>query len=665
MLRGQETIRFGLYSANLHSAELKKGQDTIRLQNLPFRVLTLLLREPGRVFTREELRQELWPADTFVDFERGISTAVRKLREALGDSATNPRFIETVGRRGYRFIAPVSLPSAELAGPGPSTPQSEFIQSEIQERVRVGPITQSEEAAGSDVGTGVVIAPDISRKAAKGANRRWHAGGALILLASGMVIAAFVGLKLRFQEARPTLPGPIGSIAVLPLENLSGDAAQEYFADGMTDEIITDLAKLAGPKVISRTSAMQYKGTHKKVPEIARELNVDAVVEGSVERSGDRVRVRVQLIQGSTDGHLWVEEYDRRLNDVFELKADLAQDIARQIQLRLTPQQQQHFARNRPTNPQAFQDYLLGRHYWALRTKESLAKAVEYFNRAIQEDPNDAGSYAGLAHTYIVLPMITTTPYSEANPRARQAAEKAIRLDDSLAEAHLAAAEILLYQDWDFAAAEREFKKTLELNPNYATGHQWYGEYLSIMGRHEEAVRELATTLELDPLSAIAHHQAGQTFQQARQYDKAISEYRKALSLNPALYVTYDSLYWALRREGKFSEASQVLQGALPYWKPSERMELLIEPLPRAYAQGGREGFLRESIKFHEHCRDAEYFLALDYADLGDKERALQQLSRAYETHSIILWIRDNPEFDPLRSDPRFQGLVRKIGLPQ
>jgi TolB-like protein/Tfp pilus assembly protein PilF len=447
---------------------------------------------------------------------------------------------------------------------------------------------------------------------------------------------------------------------------MSSDPGQEYIADGMTDEIITDLAKLAGPKVISRTSAMQYKKTNKSIPEIARELNVGAVLEGSVESSGGRIRVRVQLIQASTDQHLWAEAYDRELSDVLHLESDLAQDIARQIQLHLTRQQKQSLASSRATNPQAFQDYLQGRQYWAMRTEESLHKAVEYYQRAIEEDPGDARSYAGLAHCYIVLPMLTQAEMAESNQKSREAAQKALALDESLAEAHLAIAEIEFYQDSNFAGAEKEFRRTLELNPNYATGHQWYGEFLSVFGRQEEAIRELETTLELDPLSAIVHHQAGQTFQQARQYDRAIQEYQQAIKLNPNLYVSYEAMYWAYRRQGKFEEAIRSMQGAVPYWHPSQGMAELIAQLAPAYARGGKEGFYRQSVELHKHFRDAPIYLARDYADLGEKERALQELERAFKTNDQIrLWILIDVELDPLRAEPRFRSMVEKIRSAQ
>jgi TolB-like protein/DNA-binding winged helix-turn-helix (wHTH) protein/Tfp pilus assembly protein PilF len=641
--------RFGIYEADLDDRRLTKSGFRIRLQDQPFQVLSLLLEKQGSVVTRDELKEKLWASDTFVAFDDGLNTAIKKLRTALNDSADNPRFVETIPRIGYRFIAPVTISEAmERPATSPTPLQAEPVS---------GPITvsviETPAALPPAVSTGVPLSAPRRSASAYG----WGAGIAILLLIT--LVAFRVGIKPN-STAVPA--GEFQAIAVLPLQNMSTDPAQEFIADGMTDEIITDLAKLAGPKVISRTSAMQYKGTHKSIPEIARELNVGAVVEGSVERSGDRMRVRVQLIQASTDHHLWAEEYDRQLSDVLRLEADVAQDIAQQIQLRLTQQQQHDLASPRPLNPQAFQDYLQGRQYWAMRTNESLNKAVEYYNKAIQEDPGNARSYAGLAHCYIVLPMLTQAGMDESAQKAREAAQKALSLDDSLPEAHLAIAEIEFYQDWNFSGAEKEFRRTLELNPNYSTGHQWYGEFLSVLGRPDEAINELEAALALDPLAAVVHHQAGQTFQQARQYDRAIQEYRHALKLNPDLYVSYEALYWAYRRQGKFEAAIQAMQGASPYWRPEQGMSSLIGRLSAAYAQGGKEGFLRQSIEMHKHFRDGDYYLARDYADLGDRERALQQLELSFKKENqIVLWMRVDSELDPLRSDPRFQTLLRQI----
>src|SRR5580704_1668597 len=355
---GQKIARFGLYEADVRQRVLTKGGLKVRLQDQPFHVLALLLERPGELITREEIQQKLWPADTYVAFDDGLNTTIKKLRSALSDTADNPRFIETVPRRGYRFVAPVSVARLEST-------------SVVDQEVVVPTGEESSESIASTVAVPDATAqPRLpSKDVAPTSNRR----PSLLAWAAVAVVVLSTGFALRLRFKAPAMQsGSVQSIAVLPLQNISADPTQEYLAEGMTDEIITDLAKLAGPKVISRTSAMQYKGTRKTIPEIALELHVGAVLEGSVERSGDRMRVRVQLIDAATDQHLWAEAYDRQLSDVLLLEAELAQDIARQIQLRLTPQQERRFAQNRMLNPQGFQDYLQGRHYWALRTSDSL-----------------------------------------------------------------------------------------------------------------------------------------------------------------------------------------------------------------------------------------------------------------------------------------------------
>ncbi len=645
----RRVIRFGLFEVDLQQRILTKGGLRIRLQEQPFQVFAMLLEKPGELVTREELQQRLWPADTYVAFDDGLNTAIKKLRAALSDTPDSPRFIETVPRRGYRFIAPVSSSprfDGSIAIAGSIAPAKSDVSSAEETTNRTG-----RSSSASPFPQGVAI----------------RALGRWILPITVLLCVGVIALVVSRRHPSTASPGAeFQAIAVLPLQSMSTEPAQEYMADGMTDEIITDLAKLAGPKVISRTSAMQYKKSSKSIPEIARELNVGAVVEGSVESSNGRIRVRVQLIRASTDQHIWAEAYDRELRDVLQLEADLAQDIAREIQIHLTPQQQQSLANRRAANPLAFQDYLQGRHYWAMRTEESLHKAVEYYTRAIQEDPGDGSSYAGLAQCYIVLPMVTQAEFPESDRRAREAAQKAIELDDSLAEAHLAIAEIDFYQDWNFAAAEKEFRRTLELNPNYSTGHQWYGEYLSLFKRQDEAIREVETAISLDPLSPIVHHQAGQTFQQARQYDRAIQEYRQALKLNPNLYVSYEAMYWAYRREGKFEQAAQAMRGAIPYWRPEQGMEAIIRQLSPSFAQGGREGFLHQSITMHRLFRDSTLYIARDYADLGEKEAALEGLEKVFQQQSALrLWILTDMEFDAFRSEPRFGKLVAKIEGPK
>jgi TolB-like protein/DNA-binding winged helix-turn-helix (wHTH) protein/Tfp pilus assembly protein PilF len=645
--------RFGVFEADFESRRLTKNGFRIRLQEKPFQLLMLLLEQPGVVLTREELKEKLWPSDTFVEFDVGLNTAVKKLRGALNDSADNPRFVETVPRLGYRFLAPVLVAgpeSASVVDQEGVVPAGEESSESMMSAVASSDATPQPRLPSENV------APTFNRRLSPVV---WVALAVVVLLAG-------FALRLRFKSASATQSSSIQSIAVLPLQNLSADPSQEYLAEGVTDEIITDLAKLAGPRVISRTSALQYKGTHKTIPEIARELHVGAVLEGSVECSGGRMRVRVQLIDATTDRHLWAEAYDRQLSDVLLLEAEMAQDIARQIQVRLTPQQQQALAHNRALNPEAFQDYLQGRHYWALRTSQSLTTAIDYFSRAIQQDPNDARGYAGLAQCYIVLPMLAKTSQTEAYQKARDAAVKALALDDSLAEAHLAIAEVKLYGDWDFVGAENEFKKTLDLNSNYSTGHQWYGEFLSLMARHPEAIRELQIAVALDPLSPVVHLQFGNTLQQARQYDQALDQYQEALKIDPKFSLPFHAMHWAYRRQGKFAESIEPLRAALQSWDAKNDWIALVDQLPAAYSKGGRTGYLRQCVKIDEHSERPWFYLARDYADLGNREAALAALNKSYENrHLEVLWLLVDPELDPLRSDPRFEELIGKIGFPQ
>ena len=627
-------IRFGPFCADLRALELTKHGTRLKLQARPFEILTILLEHPGEVVTREEIRDRLWPDGTFVDFDKNISSAVRKLRDGLCESAAAPRYIETVGRVGYRFIASVvPLDSDECP---------ELVAQTSSEFGFVKPAFDLADA-----------------KLRRAARRLRRPALAMVLVLAAFATAAWY--RNRLQNAEPA-SGAVQSIAVLPLQNLSGDSTQEYFAEGLTDEITNALARLGGPRVISRTSTIHYKGTRKTIPEIARDLNVSAIVEGSVERSGERVRVRVQLIQASTDRHLWAQEYDRQLSDVLQLEADVAQDLAREIQLRVSQPQRNGLRARRQVNPQAFQDYLLGRHYWSMRTPETLGKAIEYFHRAIQEDPADARSYAGLAQCYIVVPFYIGSSQAEAYANAQQAATSALALDDSLPEAHLAIAEMKLYRDWDFVGAEREFRTTLALNPNYATAHQWYGEFLTVMERNSEAIREQEEAMALDPLSAVVHHQAAGAYLAAGQFDKGLEQFREVQKLNPNFLSVYESRSWVFRYQGKYAESVHDLQMALVA-NPKAIAE--VNKLMPAYLSSGAAGYYRQCLKVHQLYPHPPFYLARDYIALGDREAALAQLEQAYRKHDFeALWLLQTPEFRSLRPDPRFQQLIREVGLP-
>jgi len=632
--------RFGVFEVDLGRRELLKHGTRIRLQEKPFLVLVELLRRPGEVVTRDKLRQRLWEPGTFVDFDEGVNSAVKRLRGCLGDSAEKPLYIETVSRYGYRFIAPVTTPPiANEALPVERTSSDQVLFDLPPTTVR--PVSQRV----------------LSRR-----SWLWVPSLSAVLLVTIISYGVWRGHS-RVQA------GDINSVVVLPLQNLSGDPSQEYFADGITDEITTVLAKLAGPRVISRTSSMQYKNTHKTVPEIARELNVGALIEGSVQRSGDRVRVRIQLIEASTDRHLWAEEYDRQLNDVLQLEGELAQDVAREVQLQLTEPQRQEFARTRSVNPRAFENYLQGRQYWSLRTTDSLNKAVEYFHRAIEDDPGDARSYAGLAHCYIVMPMLTGLPQSVAFENARDASAKALALDDALPEAHLASAEVLLYRDWKFAEAEKEFARTLQLNPNYSTAHQWFAEYLSLMGHHDQAIEQARQAITLDPLSPIVHHQAANVLRDAGRYEEAIAEYDAALKISPSFQISNIERVRVFILEHNYPAAidqiRSVIGGYAAALQYDPAMVGAVEGLPAAYKADGEKGFNRQCTKIDHYLTRPHYYLARDYARLGDHETSLAELSHAYQNHDLeILWILTDPDMDSLRLDPRFHQLIKEIGFP-
>jgi len=649
----RETIRFGLYVADLHAAELKKGQDRVPLQNLPFRILTLLLREPGRVVTREELRQQLWPADTFVDFERGISTAVSKLREALGDSATNPRFVETVGRRGYRFIAPVSL-----AAPV-----------EVQEQRAI----DASAVAGTDQATVVLPPIDRLREPVLPADptvRDRHGRRKQLIYSLGAVacIASAIAIfKFWPHQTKPAAgQQEIKSIAVLPLQNLSGDSQQNYLSDGLTEAVTTMLAQIAELRVISRTTAMHYKHADKTTPEIAKELSVDALVEGSVVRSGNHLRLTVQLVQTKDDRHIWANSYDRELEDVVSLEGELAREIAAQIRIRLTPEQVERFAQKRTVDPEAYALYLRGRHYWHQRNEESLTKSIGYFDQAIARDPTFAPAYAGMADAYLVMHFFarsTDREDRESFERAGIAAEKALALDPRSAEARNSEAYVKLWRDWDFKDAEQEFQQALAFNPNYATAHQWYAELLTMEGRYQEAIVEVNRALGLDSQSAVIHHQAGQVLNAARHYTDAIAEYKKSLELDPNMYVNYFSMYMAYRRLGDFDHAIPI--GAIHARYMGKRYQKAFTEAAPVFATKGKKAFLRKSLGLWAKAPywDAAIGQVWDYGELHEYDKCLEVLEREYKRHNLLVIFGLDPELDGLRPDPRYQEFLHKVGL--
>jgi len=492
------------------------------------------------------------------------------------------------------------------------------------------------------------------------------------LLSVGITIALVllvVGLKVDWRErVRGNLGSPhIESLAVLPLENLSRDPDQEYFADGMTEALITELAQIEALKVISRTSIMQYKGAKAPLPRIAKELKVDAVVEGSVQRSGDKIGINVQLIYAPTDRHLWAKSYERDLRDVLTLQHDVATAITREIRVKLTPQEQLHLSRAHVVNQQAYDAYLKGSYYSNRLTEQGLKKGVEYFQHAIALDPNYALAHVGLAYSYLslggVLGFLSTGDFL---PPAKAAAIRALEIDDTLAEAHDSLADITLQYEWDWSSAEREYKRAIALNPNYAPAHQGYGTYLEVLGRFDEAISERKRAQELDPLSPIRTADIGYPLYYSGKYDLAIEQYGRALELDPNFFWSYLWIGQAYVEKGMHEEAITEIKKAVALSAGNTRV---LATLAYAYAISGRRG---EALKVLNDLRArskqsyvSPYFIALIYAGLGENDRTLEWLEKAYqERHPYLVHLKVEPVFRNLRANPHFQDLLRRIGFP-
>jgi TolB-like protein/DNA-binding winged helix-turn-helix (wHTH) protein/Flp pilus assembly protein TadD len=632
-------LRFGVFEVDLRAGELRKHGLRVRLQEQPFQVLAMLLERAGQVVTREALQKKLWPADTFVDFDHGLNKAVNKIRDALGDSAESPRFVETVARRGYRFLAEVkstdeaSLRSPEFAPPRPLAPQTadrgELTDAAAMPQRRLPPLA-------------------------------WKIS-VFVLLAA---IATFAAWKIH---ARNRSASAIHSLAVLPLESLSNDASQDYFADGMTDELISDLGQISALRVISRTSVMAYKHARKPLPQIARELNVDAIVEGTVLRSGDQVRITAQLIDAAADKHLWSQSYEGELKDTLALQNQVARAIADQIRINLNPQEQAALKSAKVVNPEAYQAYLKGRYFWNKRTPDALKVALAYFNQAIDEDPTYAQAYSGLADTYALLgdwQYGVMTP-KEALPKAKAAAIKALELDSTLSEAHNSLAFCFDAFDWDLESAGKEFQRAIELNPGYATAHHWYAWHLSLLGQYNQAIEEMRKAKSLDPLSLIINADLAELLVIAHFYDESIIQSRKTIEMDPNFALAHNQLAQAYLQKHMNAEAIAELQKAVEL---SAGSPTCIANLARAYAASGRNSDavkLLSELKNHSNggYSDAAE-VSMVYAALGDKDQAMHWLEIGYEQ-------RFNPGvlqrlgFDPLRSDPRFQDMVRRIGFPR
>jgi len=633
-VRISEATRFGEdFEIDAESYTLRRGGRVLKMERIPMEILLFLVEQRGQLVSRQQIAERIWGEKVFLDTDNSINGAIRKIRSILKDDAEEPRFIQTVTGKGYRFMAPVDFreqPSAEAA------------PRKIPDR-------------------------NLADKPARPQRL-------LVLgIASGLVAALAVGLYLK----RPKLPArgaaPAGRVmlAVLPFENLTGDAGQDYFSDGFTEEMITQLGRTDPAKmgVIARTSIMVYKRNPRPLDEIGRKLGVQYVIEGSVRRDAGRVRITAQLIQMKDQTHVWAKEYDRDMKNLLVLQGEIAQEIADETEFALGGQPKANAgpraaASGGTTSYEAYDLYLRGRYFWNKRTGEDFERAAQYFQQAIVKDPHYARAYAGLADTYGLMSTWGVAPQNEFMPKARAAALQALKIDETLAEAHASLALVAENFDYDWKTAEKEFQRAIELDPDYATGRQWYAEHLSWQGRFDDALAESERAQRLDPLSLIIATDRGTILYYARKYDRAIAECRAVLGMDPRFALARAFAFYALVKEGKFPEALEELEGGQTAGESpggwAERVYL--------YGQWGRTAQAQHAlVKFEQlapQLRDRTQASIFAYIGAGRKDQAIALLQKAYTEHSnIVTSLKVDPRYDPLRDNPRFQELLRGLRL--
>ena len=607
--------KFGPFEVDVRSRELRLKGTRSRIQDNPLTVLLLLLERKGEVVTREELKQRLWPSDTFVEADDGLNTAIRKLREVLGDSSENPIYIETIPRRGYRFI---------------------------------GEVLRDEEAPG--LPPPVESAVDTATES----HRSWRRVWAIAAIAG--VVTTAIGAAGWFRY-RTRLPA-VRSIAVLPFANLSSDPSQDYFADAMTEELTSDLGRISALRVISRTSAMHYKNTQKTAPEIAQELNVDVLVESSVVRSGDRVRITAQLIDARVDRHLWSESYERDLKDVLALQSDVARAIAGQVRAAITPDENERL-RPPSVDPKAYEAYMRGRFFVDKWTPEDSAQALRSFEQAAAFDQNYALAYVGMAECFVF--GVAGIDDEEGVKRGIAAATRALELKPDMGEAHAMLGMLRLQKDWNFAAAEAEIRKGIALSPNYASAHHWYSHLLIELGRLDESLIEAKTLLELDPVSPTPVGHLAYHYRAAREWDLAITWYQKELAMDPSHVDDFGEMGEAYVGKRMFPDAIEQLTRAVEMSRNGAQHPYYLARLGYAYALSGDVAKAKKILAELPSVNLND--LACVYAGLGERDRSIALLEQSFQRHTFPLDAGYALEFDSLRSDPRFTELLHRVGL--
>jgi TolB-like protein/DNA-binding winged helix-turn-helix (wHTH) protein/Tfp pilus assembly protein PilF len=623
-------IRFGIFEVDLQAGELRRRGLKVQLQQQPFQILAMLLECPGEVVTREEIQKRLWPTDTFVDFDRGLNRATNRLRESIGDEAGNPRFIETLPRRGYRFIGQIEKldggrnTAALVSGQDDAVPtnRSRHLPSFGQVRARIG-------------------------------------------FTFAIIILGLLALAAWFFFLRPR-DGAIQSVAVLPFINASSDSNAEYLSDGITESLINNLSQLPNLRVMARSTVFRYKGKDIDPQKIGNDLHVQAVLSGRLVQQGKLLVIQAELMDVKTGTQLWGGQFNRGVEDVLALQYDLSSEIAEKLRLKLTGDEKQRLAKRYTEDAEAYQFYLKGRYYWNKRSPEGTRKAVSYFQQAKDKDPAYALAYAGLADAYTYLSFFNLAPPRDAMPRAKTAAMMALEIDEHLAEAHVSLGYISFAYDWDWSAAGKHFDQALALNPTLTRAHNFYPLYLSSRGMAQQALAVAKAALDLDPASPSVSHYLALQLYLARQFDQAIEQCHKTLDLDPNFAIAYQVLGQAYLAEGMNREAEPVLE---KYSALSQGSADSLALLGYSHARlGERSQALRTLDELKATSKKSyvpAFYFAMIYAALEDKDQAFMQLEKGYdERFARFAYLKLEALWDPLRSDERFSDLVRRVGIP-
>jgi len=634
--RSRRIVRFGVFEADLETGELRKNGAKVPLQGQPFQVCAILLERSGKLVTREELRQKVWPEDTFVDFDHAVNTAIKKIRIALGDEADNPRFVQTLPRRGYRFICPVLTGDGHLA-------EAEHPATAATTVVETGPTDQR-----------------------LGARPRFLVTILISCCALSLAVMVYLGWR-RMRAGRPSPGSGYVMLAVLPFQNLSGDPNQDYFSDGLTEEMIAQLGALSPDQlgVIARTTSMAYKHTSKSVEQIGSELGVGYVLESSVRRDGNQMRISVQLIRVHDQLHVWARSYDRHISHSIELQEEVAKAVAEQIEVKLSASYKGR------TNPHhldagANEAYLRGRYFWNQFTPEGYLKAISYFQQAIARDPNFAEAYSGLADSYNFLVVTDSIPASEGHPKALVAARRAVSLGVNLAEPHASLAVAMARSEWNWAGAESEYTRAITLNPSYAMVHRLYASILGATRRHHEAWEQINEAMRLDPLSLPNNAEVVRTLYYARNYDQAIEQGQKAMQLDPNYVRSHFWLGRVYSQKGMHKEAIAASEKILESMPDST---LGLTEMAYSLAVAGQRKEARQILRRLEWRSASAFVPAYNFAvihiALNEEEVAMRYMQQAYENRDwALLVLAVEPRLDPVRKDPRFQEILAKLKFP-